>query len=340
MTNGPEHFLIVSLGSIGQRHLRNLRRLRPQSQIGVWRLNTPPGETPVEGADRQFTTLEQVLDFAPRAAIIAGPASTHLTVAFPLATAGIHLLVEKPLSDHLEGIAELITLCCERGVTLMTGYNLRFLPSLRVAKSCLAEGKIGQVLGVRAEVGQYLPDWRPGNDYRLGVSAQRALGGGALLELSHELDYIGWLFGTPTRVTARGGHYSNLCLDVEDMVELILEYSTHPRLVNVHLDMLQRTPHRTCRFIGSAGTLVWDGIADRIEIYQVITGTWETLKVPTLTDRNQMYLDELSHFLECAERGTRPLSNGADGYRALAMIAAARQSMAQKNCVEVIGGVL
>lgn len=335
MTRSPGGYLIAGLGSIGRRHLANLRRLRPQARIGVWRLHSAPEPLPPAGADAQLTTLAQALEFAPAAAIIAGPASTHLDLARPLADAGVHLLIEKPLALDPAGVAELITDCRDRGLVLMTGYNLRYLPSLQAAKASLDAGDIGQILAARAEVGQYLPDWRPGSDYRTGVSAQRALGGGALLELSHELDYLGWIFGPPARVTARGGRFSDLTLDVEDLVELLLEYETPPRLVSVHLDLLQRAPQRACRFIGSTGTLVWDGIADRVDLYRAATGAWETLPVTPLADRNQMYLDELSHFLGCIAQGTQPRVDGAVGLRALAIVAAARQSLVGETGIEV-----
>ena len=77
----------------------------------------------------------------------------------------------------------------------MTAYNLRFLPSLQAYRERIQFGVIGKVLSVRCEIGQYLPSWRPGSDYRQAVSASRALGGGALLELSHEIDYLRWIFG-------------------------------------------------------------------------------------------------------------------------------------------------
>ncbi|MCF8052744.1 MAG: Gfo/Idh/MocA family oxidoreductase [Desulfobacterales bacterium] len=337
MTEPGQRYLIVCLGSIGRRHLSNLRRLKPQSCIGVWRMKNSAGGNPPEGADYQFATLDQALEFAPVAAVVAGPASTHLSVARLLAEAGVHLFVEKPLADHLDGVADLITLCRVRGVTLMTGYNLRFLPSLKAAKACLDGGGIGRVLAVRAEVGQYLPDWRPGGDYRRSVSAQATLGGGALLELSHEMDYLCWFFGMPKRVIARGGRFSDLEIDVEDLVELVMEYNAPPLLVSVHLDMLQRAAHRTCRFIGSDGTLVWDGIADRLDCYRADHGRWETLHRPNTNNRNQMYLEGLGHFLNCIEAGTPPLVNGADGLRTLAIITAARHSIAEDCGIEVIG---
>jgi len=330
-------FLIVSLGSIGRRHLRNLRTLRPDARIGVLRQHTDVQKDAVpQGADEQFTTFEQAVAFAPDAAIIAGPATSHLAVAWLLAQSGVHLLIEKPLADKPEGVDALVEYCRKHQIVLMTGYNLRFLPSLREARRLVQFGAIGQVFGARAEVGQYLPDWRPDRDYRQAVSAQRALGGGALLELSHEFDYLFWLFGHPFRVTARGGHYSPLEIDVEDMVEVILEYDSPQRLVNVHLDLIQRAPLRRCRFIGDKGTLLWDCLTDRIEYWTDGTGRWETFDQFVCRDRNQMYLDELEHFFRCIEHGEIPLVDGVQGQSVLAIAEAARRSMEESISVEMI----
>ena len=331
-------YLIVSLGSIGRRHLRNLRVLRPGAHIAVLRQHTTVENDAVpEGADQQFTTLEQALAYQPDAAIIAGPSTTHLDIAMPLAQAGVHLLIEKPLADRPEGLDTLVAHCKKHALVLMTGYNLRFSPSLRETRRLIESGAIGHVLGVRSEVGQYLPDWRPDGDYRQTVSAQRALGGGALLELSHEFDYLYWLFGFPARVTARGGHYSRLEIDVEDMVEITLEYRLPARLINIHLDLVQRAPVRRCRFIGDAGTLLWDGLTDRIECYKAETGKWETFDQFVCPDRNQMYLDELEHFFRCIEHGDIPLIDGAQGQDVLAIAHAAQTSLKQTISVEMSG---
>ena len=337
MTAVAERYLIVSLGSIGRRHLRNLRRLRPGSEIGVLHLRaSPTNSRPADEADHHFESVEQAVDFAPKAAIVAGPASTHVSIARSLADAGVHLLVEKPLSTDIEGCSELIDAVQRCGLVLMTGYNLPFLPSLQEAKACLDRGMIGRVLAARAEVGQFLSDWRPGTDYRTGVSAQRQLGGGALLELSHELHYLYWMFGMPARVTARGGQYGELVVEVEDLVELTLEYESPRRLFNVHLDFVQRAPHRSCRFIGSEGTLVWDAMRDSVEAYETASETWTQVPVRSLSDRNQMYVDELQHFLDCIERGSRPMVDGTDGLKTLVIVDAAKRSMACNSTVEMV----
>jgi len=325
----PPKYLIVGLGSIGKRHLANLRRLCPVAQIGVLRLHSSIAANDVpKGADLQFISLSEALAFEPSAAIIAGPASTHLEIGSALATAGIALLIEKPIAHDTDGLLPLLRHCADLNVPLMVGYNLRFLPSLQECKRLIDSGAIGRILGVRAEVGQYLPDWRPGMRYQDGVSAKRALGGGALLELSHELDYLYWMFGMPQHVTACGGRYSGLEMDVEDMVAVSLEYAAPARLIEVHLDFLQRAPSRTCKFIGELGTLIWDGITDALELFHIDEKDWRRIDGHAQPERNQMYIDELQHFLDCVAKKTSAICDGAQAYDVLSIVEAAKRSMA------------
>lgn len=323
-----EKYLVVSLGSIGRRHLRNLRTLKPNAQIGVLRLHTSKTSDSVpEGADIQFYSVEDAIAFAPLATIIAGPASTHLEIAKFMVAARIPVLIEKPIAASLQGIEDLLVSAERKNLLLLVGYNLRFLPSLQKVRQLLQENVIGDIRMVRAEVGQYLPDWRPGQPYAHSVSAQRALGGGALLELSHEIDYLYWILGLPAVVSARGGSYGVLGIDVEDAVELTMEYASPPVLVNVHMDFLQRTPVRTCKFIGEEGTLIWNGIADTVDLFQLGTGQWSRVEVTSLADRNQMYIDELAYFLGSQNACTRFASDGQQGRDVLTIVEAAKASI-------------
>lgn len=330
-----ETYLIVSLGSIGKRHLRNLRRLRPHARIGVLRLSRDASSAVPEGADEVFRSIEDALASRPSAAIVCSPASTHLQVARALVQAEVCLLVEKPLAHASEGLAELVDQARSRGVTLMTGYNLRFMPSLVETRRLVAAGAIGQVLGARAEVGQYLPDWRPSSPYQDSVSARRELGGGALLELSHEIDYVTWILGAPARAFASGGRYGALEIDVEDMVSLALEYDQPRMLVSVHLDFLQRAPARSCKFIGSEGTLIWDGIAETVAIYRADARQWSLTTLPAVPDKNGMYLDELAHFLDAVEHGYPVDVDAGQGLQVLRIVEAAKRSIAKRAAVEL-----
>lgn len=329
MLKSDQRYLIVSLGSIGQRHLRNLRSLRPDSTIAALRLQAAPGDL-VPGCDVQLYSMAEVQAFMPQAAIIAGPASTHAAVASALLKMGVAVLIEKPFADSLDGLPALVETARRRNTVLMVGYNLRFKASLIEARRRILDGDIGEVLAVRAEVGQYLPDWRPGGDYRRSVSAQAALGGGALLELSHEIDYLYWLFGLPQRVSCRGGKLSALEIDVEDVVELCLEYEGPRRLVSVHLDFIQRVASRSCKFIGTEGTLTWDGMTDHIEVKTAVVGKACSLDIPT-PDKNTMYVDELRHFLACVEDGGVPLIDGPQAFEVLSIVEAAKASMCNQT---------
>lgn len=328
-----DRILIVSLGSIGVRHLHNLRRLLPDARIAVLRRpEAEADEAIAAGADEVLYSLQDALAFAPHAGIVASPAPFHVEVAEALARAGVPLLIEKPLSDEPAPAAALVSLCRESSVMLAVGYNLRFLPSLRAVREQIGQGAIGDVFSVRAEVGQYLPDWRRGTDYRQGVTAQAQLGGGVLLELSHEIDYLLWMFGMPSRVTAVGGRSGQLDIDVEDIVELTMQYEQPWRLLSVHLDMLQRRPYRRCRMTGTQGSIEWDALADVVCLHRLQEEVPRLLQGVTLTDKNDMYVDELRDFLASVATGSVPACTGDDGLYVLAVIDAARRSLANDGC--------
>ncbi len=274
-------------------------------------------------------TIAEALKFRPQAAVIANPASHHLEVALDLARAGVHLLVEKPISNGTRGLSELITICRSRGLTLMTGYNLRFLPSLMRFRELVEERRVGRVLSVRAEVGQYLPSWRPGSDYRHTVSGKAALGGGVLLELSHEIDYLRWLFGDVAWVSAVQRKHSELEIDVEDTVHLVLGFAAErgvPELVAaLSMDFIRHDTTRTCTVIGEAGSLRWNAIAGIIEVFEQGGNAWRSLHAyPQQGDES--YLAEWRHFLQCIADSSTPLISGSDGLAVLRIVEAARLS--------------
>lgn len=315
-------FLVVGAGSIGRRHLANLRKLAPQSRIVVLGREDSGG---LPGTSRVVTRLEDAMAERPFAAVVANPAPLHLSVAQKLAEQGCHLLVEKPLSDGIAGVDRLIQTCTDHRAVLMVGYNLRFLPSLQKMSELLADGAIGKILHLRAEVGQYLPDWRPSTDYRQSITARRALGGGALLELSHEIDLALWLGGPIASVMARIDRISDLNIDTDDCVDLVLDFASNAH-GTVHMDLLQRVPQRKVLVVGSEGTLEWDYFADTVRIGRSAVEGWQLVEVPRLAERNDMYVRELEAFLECAVTGKTPAVDGRAALDVLAVVEAARQS--------------
>jgi len=329
--------LIVGLGSIGRRHIDNLRCIDKDAFIVVW--HQSPGRSDQDAAipavDSVVYDIEGALAQKPEMAFVTGPATLHVETALVLARQGIDLFIEKPLADSLRGVEDLLDECCKRSLVLMVGYNFRFCQSMLGLREALISGGVGRVLGVRAEVGQFLPDWRPGVDYRGTVSARLDLGGGVILELSHELDYIRWLIGEVEAVSARAEHVSDLEIDVEDMAEIVLKFRCGA-IGSVHLDMVQRSPVRACRIIGSEGTLLWDGIRHRVDWFSAQTGNWSSLYRDEDMDCSRgMYIDEVRHFLDCVKNRQTPLVTGEDGRRALEIALAARESSATGREIQI-----
>lgn len=327
--------MVVGLGSIGRRHLQNLRQLRPQAEIAVLRRQGGSSPTPYEGCI-QFSDLTEALEFAPSAALICGPATRHVQQASEFIRRGIPVLVEKPLAATQEDATAFARLVSEANGKAAVGYNLRYFPPLQDLRRLITSGAIGRVLSLRSEVGQFLPDWRAGVAYETSVSAQAALGGGVLLELSHELDYLLWILGRPQTVYCAGGRFGDLAIDVEDIVEMTLKFADPTLVASVHLDMVQRAPVRQCRCIGTEGTLVLDFIAGTLSLYTSTTGAWREVTRFT-SDRNNMYLDQLRDFLDFAHGETRPyaFSTVADAGAVVSLVTAARRSLNAGDVAQV-----
>lgn len=332
-----DRILIVGLGSIGARHLRLARAVVPDADIRV--LRRADGPLP-DNASGCFAELAQAIQFKPQIAVIATPASLHLSVAQALAEVGAHLLVEKPLASSQEGVNRLIETCRAGAQVLLVGYNLRFLSSLQRFREAVHKGVVGEVLSVRCEVGQHLADWRPGTGYRNTASAKRELGGGALLELSHELDYLRWIFGEVDWVSACLRKQSTLEIDVEDTAHLLLGFGRNGKrglVASANLDFIRHDPTRNCTAIGELGTLCWDGIQGTVRQYAPASSEWTELfrRSPA---RDESYLAEWMHLLACVDGSEMPAVSGEDGLRVLEIVAAARIASERAMQVPVAAG--
>lgn len=329
--------VLVGFGSIAKRHIRNLKQLDPTLKIVVLREHSKNKDLGEYSSlvEALVFTRDDALNFKPDAAIIAHPAPFHVSTALACVEQGVHVFIEKPLSHGNEGVEALLNACRKRNVTAMVGYVLRFDPLLKLLKSSLDRGLIGKPLSLRAEVGQYLPSWREGMDYRNSVSAKEELGGGAILELSHEIDYARWLMGDVAEVTAQASRLSDLDIDVEDVAEMSLRFSSGA-MGQIHMDMLQRPPHRSCKVIGSEGTIVWDGINATLHMWRASHGTWENLHEARTFDRNEKYLDELRHFFRCIEEGHEPMISLEDAQQTLSIALLAKQSAKEGRTLKIL----
>ncbi len=343
--------LFVGLGAIGQRHLRNLHALLgDRAEFLAWRSLKMPTPTlapdmsvrddvslEIEYSMRTFADLDEALSRAPQIAVIANPTSLHIETALRCARAGCHLFIEKPLSHSLQNLDELAQIVAQKNLTAFVAYPLRFHPACQLVKKLLDENAIGTLLTARLAFGESLPGWHPYEDYRQSYAARRDLGGGVVLTQIHDLDLALWLFGTPRRVFALGGTWSELETDVEDCVSALWEFQLqNGRSFPVHIqqDYLQKPPQRLWEITGSRAKIVLDLAKSRVEIVDFLDGESKIHDFGNF-ERNQMFLDEMRHFLDCVASKTAPLVTLEEGAQSLQLALATLCSMESGEVVDV-----
>ncbi len=318
--------LIVGAGSAGSRHLAIAKSLFPYATVAL--LTNRVNLNGTLNSDIHFTSVSDAISFYPDIAVISGAASNRMEICTSLANSGTHLLIEKPISNSIEGVANLIKICQVKKSILAVGYNLRFNESLISFRDHINSQIIGKPLLINSEVGQFLPSWRENIDYRKSVSANRKLGGGVLLELSHEIDYLSWIFGCIEWVRATVMKQSSLEIDVEDSAFLTLgiENKNNPNLVaNLSMDFIRQDKTRNCVVVGDKGTLKWDGINQEVSLLKKGETIW-TILFKANSTINDSYLREWNDFVDCIKSGKSPKANGIDGLHALEVIESALES--------------
>lgn len=342
--------LIVGLGGIGQRHVRNLRallgeqvdiiayRVRRLSQVISPSLSVEP-MCDVESTYNiaVFDTLESALDQRPQIALICNPSALHVDTALKCVEAGCDVFLEKPLSSSLDGLPQLRNAVERRHPIVMLGYQLRFHPCFLRLQEILQNGECGNAIAATVKVGEYLPGWHPYEDYRIMYASRSDLGGGVILSQIHELDYLYALFGMPRRLFTLGGHLSGLEIDVEDVASTLMEFNLNGRPLPVHLhqDYLQRPPSRGCEIVCQSGKISMDLVNLTVTSYdqrgqEIEARHWKGF------ERNQLFLNELRHFLECVKTRSRPVVNLEDGICSLRMALSARESMKSGQVIELL----
>lgn len=242
--------LVLGYGSIGARHARIL------TELGC--ATTVVSARQVDFADTMHDLAKAVRERAPDYVVIANATGSHAAALRDLASTnfGGRVLIEKPLFGHAEQFPALPFAMA--GVA----YNLRFHPMIERLRALLAGESI---LSVQCYVGQYLPDWRPGTDYRQCYSVHADRGGGVLRDLSHEFDYLGHLLGPWRRVSAVGGHFSTLAGDSDDLFGLMLAYDRCP-LTQVQMNYLDRLGRRQIVINTDRMTIEADFVAARLRV--------------------------------------------------------------------------
>ena len=324
-------FVVAGSGSIGRRHLENLRRLG-ETRATFYRTGRRDPAAPHVEAPEEFD-LDRALEGRPLAVLVCNPSALHVPVALAAVRGGAHVLIEKPLSHSLHGVQALEDEVRRQGAVALVGFQYRFHPSLRRAKQWLEESALGRVVCARAHWGEDVSTWHPGEDWRRGYAARADLGGGAVRTLCHPLDYLRWLLGAVESVTATTSREA-LGLDVEDLAHVVLRFASGA-LATVSLDYHQRPRAHGFEIVGTRGRISWGDDDGAAYLHDTVRGRVTPFLPAPGFSRNSMFLDEMRHFLACVDGRETPQCGLPDGRAALEIALAALRSAEEGRRVRI-----
>ena len=315
--------LIVGFGSIGKRHFENILN-NTDSKIIICTNRT---DLKKYEKDRIVIvrSLSDALSHKPNIAFVTNETSYHIKTALKLAAKGIHMFLEKPLSNTMKDVKKLEKLILKKKLITQIGCNMRFHPCIMKIKKILDEKELGKIISVHVESSSYLPDWHPYEDYRNGYAARKDLGGGIALTCIHEIDFLYWFFGDITKVFSITGKFSDLKVTADDLS--VMTFLFKKKIVGeLHLDYFQRPDFKSCTIKGIKGTLFWDSSSNEVKIFYRTGKSWKRVQKITTFERNAMYVNELKYFLSCVKKKKKTMNDIHDGIKTLEIVLAAKRS--------------
>lgn len=329
----PQHVLIVGVGSIGERHLHCFQATG-RAEVSFVEINDVLRATISERYNvRGFTDLETALagsanvpDQPTRrvtAAVIATPANRHLEIAIRLADAGIHLLIEKPLSTSTDGANQLARMVSQRGLVVGVAYVLRCYPALAAMREAVLSGRFGKPVEIVAVCGQNFPTYRPA--YRDTYYVDHATGGGAIQDaLTHVLNAGEWLVGPIERLVADAAHRVLSGVTVEDTVHVLTRHGDV--LGSYSLNQHQAPNEVTITIICKGGTVRWETHAQRWRWMMHPDELWHDEPYEP-QPRDAMFVTQANRFLDAVEGRASLLCSLDEGLQTLRVNLAALASV-------------
>jgi predicted dehydrogenase len=326
-----DRILIVGYGNAGKRYHKIIKKFYPNYTLRIFSISN------IKKKKNFFLkNNKEIIDFKPNLSILANPSSLRLKFCKLLFDLNSHLLIEKPLSSELRQAENIIKLFKKKNLIIKIGYNLRFLNSVQKLKEIIKNKKIGRILFGRVEVGEYLPDWR-NTLYKNSVSSQKRFGGGVLLELSHEIDYLLYLLGDFDKVFCKIQKTSDLKIDVEDLGNLIL-HNKKKFYINVSLDFCRRDRVRKFYISGKKGSIELNFLTNNIRHYN---NKWKKISIPKESIK-KTYKKVFDEFIKITKKNKHnfikkkpKLATLKDGQKVLKIIMAARKSSKTNKIIKL-----
>jgi predicted dehydrogenase len=334
--------LFIGLGSIGQRHLRNLIALNPNIEISAVRgknsknLVFSKNNKILKNSNlvtkykiTEFSNLSKALKYHFDIIFITNPSSLHFKIAKQAIASGAYIFIEKPAVDNEKDFFELEALEKSYQGKIFVGYQYRFHPVIKKSSYLIRNNLLGNIVSARFKNGEYLPDWHPYEDYRQSYAACKKLGGGTLLTQIHDLDYSTLLLGAPIELFAVGGKNSSLEVDVEDSIQILMNTKIKNKKIpiSISLNYVEKPPERTFEVIGDKGKILCDLNKNTIYWHSHTKKNKKSKFSFPAFKRNDMFLDEMKAFLSFASGNKKIGISLKDSEMSLKIVFLAKKSM-------------
>ena len=287
--------IIIGCGSIGQRHIRNLRHIGIKT---IFALRTRKGhhqDLPSDLGVIELNNWNDVLKEKPEIAIISNPTSLHLETAKKLIPFVKGILIEKPLSNSLKGVDQFVNLVNKNNSVIFMGHNLMFHPIIESIKNFIFLNNLGRIINMQCQVGHWLPDWHPYEDFKNSYSAKK---------LIHEIHLAIEFAGKPLEVFGMKSNSSLLEIDKKiDVISDIMIRHNSGCISQIHLDYIQNPSHRSGLITFEKGWISYDFNNKNV----IAQKSNNKLPFELWSDKNynsnEMYLNQLKCFIDYVEEG-------------------------------------
>ena len=329
---------VIGCGSIGQRHILNLRSLGVTDIIALRSKQGHFQDLPPELEVREVDDWSSLFAENPDIAIVSNPTSMHLETFEQLIPQVKGIFIEKPLSDSLKGVKELLEKINRDRVISFVGYNLQFHPAIKAIRHAVDSGLMGQPLVFQCQAGHWLPDWHPYEDFRKAYYARKDLGGGATLTLIHEIHLAISLLGDAREVYSFYPQNESLPVEVDTVADMMTRHDSGT-VSHIHLDYIQRPYHRSGIISGEKGWVRYDLANPRVMAQFAGDHKPRCLWDGAEYDANQQYLDEMDTFLNYVREGrVRHPFDASNATRSLAVADAALNCQGHGTVLREING--
>ena len=296
--------VVIGCGSIGQRHIKNLKSIGIKS---IYALRTKKGfhqDLPDDLGVIELNDWNDIAKEKPDIAIISNPTSLHLETALKLIPFVKGVLMEKPLSNSLEGVDRLIKLINKNNTVLFMGHNLMFHPIISNIKEFINSNNVGNIINIQCQVGHWLPDWHPYENYKKSYFAKKRLGGGVALTLIHEIHLAIELAGKPLEVCGMKSSSSLLDVDKDiDVISDIMIKHDSGCVSQIHMDYIQKPFHRSGLVTFEQSWISYDFNEQKVVAQLPNNKLPSTIWSDKNYDNNEMYIKQLKCFIEYVEEG-------------------------------------